>query len=365
MSADGFLLALILAANNHWILKAKYSFSLPTSIMSIWIDCRITLFSAYDNLRVGSNNKDFTMQNDLTKKYYSFFISFNPFQRENGWENIADKAQSFYVNFLNEHDYGDNLMSTTFNFLVEKEIDFNRQDDYISTSSYLGIPKTARLTLHFEYNYFQNCDDANKYILTLNGILFLLHHWNDNLKIPKGNPLTEIIKDFTELLKNEKYLLGHEIKSKAFVKLTNPFRFTFIQHHFQGIKEKEILFNTNQIERFLNNHLRIADFGKSINRVYFSYDFFNFESKVAKTYIDHEKKYQYGKDKDFSFMEQYDSQLFLNKTKYEQVAYLHKGLLNAILRIKEMKRKPKDFDVDIFYNEINRLLTDYEENYCR
>lgn len=305
------------------------------------------------------------MQNDLTKKYYSFFVSFNSFQKESGWENISDKAQSFYVNFLNDHDYGDNLMSTTFKFLVEKEIDFNKQDDYISTSSYLGIPKTARLTLHFDYNYFYNCDDTNKYILTLNGILFLLNHWNENLKIPKGNPLTEIIKDFTDSLKAENFLLSDEIKSKAFIKLKNPFRFSFMQHHFYGIKEKEILFSTGQISKFLNNHLCNADFGKSVNKVYFSYDIFNFDNSTAKNYIDAEKKYQYGRDKDFCFMEQYNSQLFLNKTKYDQVVYLRQGLLSAILRIREMKRKPKEFNVDKFYAEINRLMTDYEENYCR
>lgn len=305
------------------------------------------------------------MQNDLTKKYYSFFVSFNSFQKESGLENISDKAQSFYVNFLNEHNYGDNLMSTSFNFLVEKEIDFNKQDDYISTSSYLGIPKTARLALHLEYNYFHNCDDTSKYILTLNGILLLLNHWNENLKIPKGNPLTEIIKDFSDLLKAENFLLSDEIKSNAFIKLKNPFRFSFMRHHFQGIKEKEILFSTSQISKFINNHLCNADFGKSINRVYFSYDIFNFDNSTAKNYTDTEKKYQYGKDKDFCFMEQYNSQLFYNKTKYEQVTYLHQGLLNAILRIKEMNRKPKDFNVDKFYAEIHKLMTDYEENYCR
>ena len=195
------------------------------------------------------------MQNDLTKKYYSFFVSFSSFEKESSLENISDKAQTFYVNFLNDHDYGDNLTSTTFTFIVEPEIDFNRQDDYISTSSYLGIPKTARLTLHLEYNYFQKCDNTEKYILTLNGILLLLNHWNENLKIPKGNPLPEIIKDFTNLLKVENFLLSDDIKSKAFVKLTNPFRFSFMQHQLHGIKEKEMLFSIGQISKFLNNQL--------------------------------------------------------------------------------------------------------------
>ncbi|MDR3058722.1 MAG: hypothetical protein LBU84_11355 [Prevotella sp.] len=67
-------------------------------------------------------------------------------------------------------------------------------------------------------------------------------------------------------------------------------------------------------------------------------------------------------------MEQYDKSLFYDEfleiSKYDQVVYLHKGMLEAISRIKEMKRKPKDFDVDKFYMEIDRLMTQYEKNYC-
>ena len=305
------------------------------------------------------------MRNDLTLRYYSFFVSFNPFTSPADWEWIADKAQKYYVDFLNTKDYGDNLMSTTFNFLIEKEIDFNKQDDYISTSSYLGIPKTARLTLHINYDYFFKCNDYEKFRLTINGILYLLKHWNANLKVPKGNPLENIANELSELLIKENLILSDSEIPKAYIKVINPFRFSFMKHHFEDLNEKQILFNTNQIEKYLNNNLTNIDFGKSINKVYFSYDIFNFNSKNAKDYIDEEKKYQYGREKDLCFMEQYDSQTFLNKTKYEQVVYLHQGLLKAILRIKEMKRKPKYFNVDKFYITIDKLMTDYEGTKCR
>ena len=312
------------------------------------------------------------MQNDLTLKYYSFFVHFNPSQRQTEWGKIAAKAQSYYVDFLNKSDYGNDLMSTTFNFLVEKEIDFDKQNDNISTSSYLGIPKTARLTLHFDYDKFTSVDEHEKLKLTLNGILFLLNHWNSNLKVPNGNPISTIIADFSETLNLDSLLLSEQMTSKTFIKLTNPFRFNFMRHHFQGLTQKQILFDTNHIEQFLNNQLHKSDFGKSINKIYFSYDIFSFDNnQTAKNFIDNEKKYQYGKDKDLSFMEQFDSERFLYNKEYEeqtklgQVEYLHKGLLNAILRIKEMKRKPKDFNVDKFYADINSLMTDYEEHYCR
>ena len=316
-------------------------------------------------------NKKKVMQNDLTKRYYSFFVHFYPLENRNEFKDIEEKAQTYYVNFLNKHDFGDKLLSTEFIFLVEKEIDYDRQNDCISTSTYLGLHKFARLTLHFDNEYFVNAGEKEKFKLTLNGILFLLNHWRDNLKIPKGIPLTEIIYDFTNELQSENLIFSGEITSKVFVKLINPFRFSFMRHHFQGLKDNDLLFDTNHIEKFLNNRLYHTDFGKSIKEVFFSYDIFDFgNDEISKKYIDNEKKYQFGKNKDLGFMEQYDSERFLyneqylEATKYEQVQYLHKGLLNAILRIKEMKRGPKDFNVYIFYKEIDKLMTEYEERYC-
>jgi hypothetical protein len=41
----------------------------------------------------------------------------------------------------------------------------------------LGIPKVARLAVHFYYEYFKSASEELKYQIVLNGILFLLNYW--------------------------------------------------------------------------------------------------------------------------------------------------------------------------------------------
>jgi hypothetical protein len=73
------------------------------------------------------------------------------------------------------------------------------------------------------------------------------------------------------------------------------------------------LFDTNNIEKYLNNNLYNIDFGKSVKNLYFSYDIFDFDNQGHEQYIDNEKTYQYGKNKDLCIMGQYDSKLFYQK----------------------------------------------------
>lgn len=307
------------------------------------------------------------MQNDISLKYYSFFVHFNPWLRVNEWLPFGDKVQEYFLNFLNRHDYGNDLLSITFNFLVEKEVDIDKQSDNVSVSSYMGIPPSARLNLHLDYVRFLEASDEERYKITLNGISYLLKYWQENLKLHKGTPLGQIIEGYTSALQSDNLYMSEDDTSGIFIKAFNPFRFNFMRYHFFGLRDKHILFDTNHIEKFLNNNLYKVDFGKSVNTVYFSYDILDYARQDIDKYIDNEKKYQYGKSKDLSIMEQYDKNLFYDEffdiSKCEQVAYLHKGMLEAIFRIKDMKRKPKDFDVDRFYAEIDRLMTEYEQDH--
>lgn len=299
---------------------------------------------------------------DKTLKY-STFVEFNPFVRSTEWDKLATMAENYFLDFLNAKDYGENIITTNFYFFVEETVDFNNQNDFISTSTYLGITKKARLTVHFDYEYFKNSSDELKYQILLNGILFLLNYWRNNLKIPKNMPLDEIINDYKNKLATEKLLNGNI--ENVYIKINNPFRFVFVLHNFNGIVfdkiENNIKNYTEEIEKHLNNNLYKYNFGKSIKDIFFSYDIFNFNNSEYKQYIDNEKKYQYGKNKDLSIMEQFDSNLFEGKTKYEQIKYLHNGMLAAIDRIETMNRKPRDFNVKEFYKVIDNLMNEYEE----
>ena len=295
-------------------------------------------------------------------RYYSFLIHFNPFLQTHEWSKIETTVQQYFLDFINSNDYGDDVMSMTFNFYIENEIDINRQNDNIQIGTHFGLPPNAKLTMHFEYTGFINATDDYKIKMTLNGILFLLNHLLLNYKIKQGTPLEKIICDYKNKLVEEK--LYNENIVKNYIKINNPFRFNFMKHHFMGLKENEILFDINDIEKHLNNNLYKHNFGKSVSAIFFSYDIFDFERD--KKYMDAEKKYQYGKNKDLSIMEQYNSNLFkydsnyMDNTERGQIEYLHKGMLEAISRIETMKRKPKDFNIKEFYRIIDVLMNEYE-----
>lgn len=161
------------------------------------------------------------------------FVEFNPFIRYTDWDKIATMAENYFLKFINEKDYGENVISTRFVFLVEKEIDINNQDDVISTSTYLGISKVARLTVHLDFAYFTNASEKRQYQIVVNGILFLLNYWKNNLKISKDTPLEEIIQDYKCKLVVDK-LLDENIE-KVCIKVKSPFKFTPILHNFNGI----------------------------------------------------------------------------------------------------------------------------------
>jgi len=300
------------------------------------------------------------MENNTSLRYYSVFVKYNPSIQYSKFDEITKNVQNYFLKFLNENDYGDNLIPMSFYFLTEKEIDFNKQDDVISTSTYLGISKNARLSVHINYDYINSIPEDIQYKLTLNGILYLLNCWNENLKIPKGTPLEDIIINYKNKLENDNLLDESFIPN--FIKVNNPFRFYFMRNYFYGLKDKHILFDTNDIEKYLNNNLYNINFGNSIREVFLSYDIFDFDNPGHKQYIDDEKEYKYGKNKDLCIMEQYDKKLFYQKTKYEQIAYLHKGMLKSIERIEQMKRKPKNFNHEWFYKTIDKLMKEYEEN---
>lgn len=125
--------------------------------------------------------------------------------------------------------------------------------------------------------------------------------------------------------------------------------------------ENEIENYMEEIEKYLNNNLYKYELGKSINEIYFSYDIFDFDDTKYKQYIDSDKKYKYGKNKDLSIMEQFDSNLLDGKSKKEKIELLCTGMLKAISKVEMMVKKPKDFNTIDFQRIFDKLMVKYVE----
>lgn len=301
------------------------------------------------------------MSNTEIKTKY-FWIDINPpyCDDKKEWRSIRSKLEEFCYNFtclLNISE--DNLIPIKFKFYIEKEIEFYKQKDYISTSNAFGIPKQVQLTINIDYKIFDESDDKTKFQILLNGILYLLEFWKINLKIPKNVKLEELINCFRVYLKEQNQYLDINNLESVYIKSNNNFRITFDNHIFKDIEEKEIFVDFENIENYLNNNLHNTSYGKSVREIFFSYDIFDFYSPKKDEYKDNNKDFLYGRNKDLSIMEQFDTNYLLYLESKEQFEYFKEGILNAILRIKEMKRKPKFFDVDKLYIDLKKLLDEY------
>ncbi|MDR2152547.1 MAG: hypothetical protein LBO72_06990 [Helicobacteraceae bacterium] len=269
----------------------------------------------------------------------------------------GEKAREYYIDFLVSRDNDDEIVLSDFLFFAEKEIDFNKQNDIVSNSQQFGLSKRARLTLHFDYDLFSEADDTRKYKIVLNAILYLLNYWLYNLKIPRGVRLDKTIDEYQKRLKADN--LFDKTLQEVYIKLDNPFRFSFMRHHFCSINKEDIFFDTNDIEKYLNNNLYKHHFGESIKETFFYYDIFDFGDPRYLSYIDGAKTCKLGNDYDLYLIEQYDSQIFKDAAKKEQINYLSEGILNAVKRMEHAKQKPKAFNVDKFYKTLKELMRKY------
>lgn len=299
------------------------------------------------------------IEKNIKPKYFWIYVN-PPYGAKNSvWNNIGADLEKFCYKFTCMNDFGESMISTKFHFYIEKKVKLFKQDDMVSTSTYLGNPKQARLNIHLNYEHFEKSDIESKFKILSNGILLLLNFWRKNLKIPKDLDLEKIIIEYKKYLKEQAKYCDFNKKNNIYIKSNNLFRISFQNHLLKDIEESEILIDIEEIEKFLNEKLNNITFGKSIKQLYFSYDFFDFYSPKTIEYKDKEKKYQYGKDKDLSIMEQFDTNFILYQSKTEQLEYFKKGILNSILRIKEMKRKPKDLDIEKLHLEFDKLLNEY------
>ena len=317
-------------------------------------------FSYTRPLAVIKNSLETKMKKEnIEPKYFWIYINPPHGAKNSEWNNIGADLENFCYDFTCLYDFGESMISTNFNFYIEKEVEMFKQDDMVSTSTYLGIPKQTRLNIHINYEKFEKSDLESKFQILSNGILQLLNFWKSNLKIPKDINLDKIIVEYKNYLKVQEKYCDFGETNNIYVKANNLFRISFQNHLLKDIEKSEILIDIEEIENYLNDKMNNTTFGNSIKQLYFSYDIFDFYSPKTAEYKDDEKKYQFGKDNDLSIMEQFDTNFILYQSKSAQLEYFKDGILNAILRIKEMKRKPKDLDIEKLHLKFMKLLNEY------
>ncbi len=311
----------------------------------------------------------FSLDKNNVTNSHAMSIRFNPYLKRTEWTDIAEYAETYYLDFLKCKDYGE-LIITNLYFYLEETPDFSLQKDVINLSTICSIPKIALLNIHFDFKIFKTLSKKKQKEVAINTILYLLKHWQNNLKIPKHMKIDELVEDFETHLKNSNILMNNKDLSKIIIKIINPFNVIFSSHKIIGTDEKgnpPLLFNNSELENFFNTRIYNMDFGQSVREFFISYDIFDFDNKeVLEEYFNNDIEFKYGRNKDLFIAHQFDMNRFiydenyLDQTKLGQIQELHAGILKAISNIESMKRKPKFLDVQKLYDAVDKIFLEFE-----
>jgi hypothetical protein len=279
-------------------------------------------------------------------------------------DEIVKNIQRYIIDFINEMDYSEILISSVLNnYYVVETVFIDEQFGDIYN-------KLIKENSSFELN-FQ---------IALNGLLYLLNYIYSNLTIPEDISLQQIIINYKNKLVNDNYYISeidNDKINKVSITIYDPFRkFRFFIRILEHDCHKLLLLDSSKIENYLNENLCKYNFGESVKDIYFWYSILK-SKKIKKNYILNEiENYEYEQDMKIMYITGHYDRRKLRECKkaekknkiynkcaiYNQIKYFHQGILKSILKINEMKNKPKDFNTKYFYEIIDKLLNEYEEN---
>ena len=283
-----------------------------------------------------------------------FLINQNIEKRE--FEEIEKDASSRFVDFINRKNYGKGIELFRFDIYVNEEINFGLHNDSVYTGS-------AHLSAHVDSEKFINSDYDNKIKLLLNAALVLIEYLKDYVVIPKDSNINELFADYDNYLKSENIKLSDKEINEFVIKVFNTTKFRFHITTTWEVKDSEMHYDLNDIEDFINNKLSGKTFGKSIQKFDLGYEIFDFKGDFKDFRKETKDLKRYGtKHKNLLIVKQFDYGRMKGLTENQQYDVLENAILEAIKDVDSMKRKPKDFNRNVFYEEMSTILDEYRKH---
>ncbi|WP_281226066.1 hypothetical protein [Flavobacterium aquiphilum] len=299
------------------------------------------------------------MKNDDTKKYRCWFlVNQHIFEKE--FEAIEQKAIKVFLDFISDKNYGSGIGLFRFDIYVEPKINFGRQTDSINTAC-------AHLSAHIDKQLFDTSSDDEKLKLLLNASLILVKYLEQRVPLPKDFNAENLFSDYKQYLKNQSLLLHQTETDQAVIKFFDTTRFLFRRTETIEVEKSKIHFDLNEVQDFINNEIAGKTFGKSVTSVDFGFELYDYNGNFA-TFLKQTENYKrYGtKHKNYLVVKHFDYSEIKNLNEHQQYQLLKVKVLEGINDYDNLKRKPKDFDKERFYNIIENILTTYkkQKSYC-
>jgi len=296
----------------------------------------------------------------MTKKMepYSCWFFVNQNEKDRAFKAEENDAVDSFISFLSGKDYGEGIRVFRFDIYVEPEINFGHHRDSVYT-------KCAHLSAHIDYTVFINADSSYRHKLLLNGALVLCKYLSEKLPLPKDFDADGLLKDFKAYLEKNSLLLTDTEIQKIIIKPFYTTRFSFLIATTAEVNDKEIHYDLNHIQDYLNNKLSGKTFGKTVHRFDFGYQIYDSQGYMLPCPETANLK-RYGlKYKNLLVIKHFDYRQLKDKTHFEQFQILKEKILEAINDTEKLNRKPKGFDRHNLLVTIEEILTDYQKKYCR
>lgn len=120
--------------------------------------------------------------------------------------------------------------------------------------------------------------------------------------------------------------------------------------------------NINTLEDFLNKHLEKISFGTSIETYNYGFELFEFGGQFSDWFSKTKDILKYShKNKYLVSVGQIDWKKYKKLNEYEQFLTVKKSILESINNLKNLKKKPKDFNFIDFKNKVEDILLVYDK----
>jgi hypothetical protein len=294
------------------------------------------------------------MKNDNKKKYRCWFlVNQHIFEKE--FEVIEQKAINVFLGFISDKNYGVGIGLFRFDIYVEQNVNFDRQTDSIYSTC-------AHLSAHVDKQLFDTANDDEKLKLLLNASLVLVKYLEQRVPLPKDFNADNLFEDYKQYLKSQCLLLDQNETDRAVIKFFDTTRFIFRRTETIEVDKSKIYFDLNEVQDYINNKIAGRTFGKSVTTVDFGFELYDFNGGFA-TFLKQTENYKrYGtKYKNYLVVKHFDYSEIKKLDEQQQYRLLKAKILEGINDYDDLKRKPKDFNKEGFYNIMENILNTYEK----
>lgn len=287
---------------------------------------------------------------------YRCWFLINQNQEKRDFEELEEKASRLFLDFTSDKDYGKGIELFRFDIYIKPKINFGQHTDTIYTGC-------AHLSIHVDKRTFDTANDEYKIKLLLSAAFVLTKYLAQRVPLPKDFQADQLVSDYENYLMEKSLLLSNDQLQEAIIKPFNTTRFNFVISTTSEVKDRNIHYDLNEVEDFINNKLAGQTFGTSIRKFDFGY-----EIADSKGYMPHHTETanlrRYGtKYKNLLIVKQFDYNELKELQPKEQFGILKEKIIEAISDVDKLNRKPKDFNKEKFLDTIRNVLTEYEKGH--